>query len=162
MIHLLASVILSNPLAVNESTTIAYPFDTVAQISSGFSNSRKHPILKYNRPHRAIDMVKPCGTPVKSSIDGKVTVAGSYGTGYGKAVIVQNATQKTLIGHVSKVLVKVGQEVRKGDVIALVGTEGWSSGCHLHQEYFIKNNQSTWQAVDPLLYFDPSQVDTLK
>lgn len=159
MIDLIASIAInSNPLAVSSSTSIAYPFDSEAQISSPFSESRKHPIFGYNSPHRAVDLVKPCGTPIKASINGRVTVAGSYGVALGNAVVVQNETQKVLVGHVSKVLVKVGQDVRIGDIIALVGSEGYSTGCHVHLDYRIKIDLSQWKQVNPVIYFEPKDL----
>ena len=58
----------------------------------------------------------------------------------------------TLYAHCSKLLVSAGQSVKKGQVIALVGSTGWSTGPHLHFEVIIGGKR-----VDPLLYIDPSR-----
>jgi len=152
MLDLFASAIVAT-----KEPTIAYPFDSLAIVSSPYSESRLHPILGVRRPHRAIDLAKPCGTPVKSSISGKISVAGSYGEGYGLVVITKNDRQKTLIAHLSKIYVKKGQQVEKGEVLAEVGTSGFSTGCHLHLEYFLLNDQQ-WRAVDPQLHFDNKKL----
>lgn len=84
-----------------------------------------------------VDMANSCGTPIYAAADGKITVADESGWngGFGKYIkIVHGNGTETLYAHASKLLVDVGQVVGKGDKIALMGTTGRSTGCHLHFE----------------------------
>ncbi len=102
-------------------------------ISSYYGN-RLHPILDYYRWHSGIDYAADSGAPIKAMEDGTVILAGSNG-GYGNCVILDHGGGvSTLYGHASKILVKKGQEVLKGQTIALVGSTGLSNGPHLHFE----------------------------
>ncbi len=84
--------------------------------------------------HPGIDMSAPTGTPIHAAATGVVIKAGWYG-GYGNAVIISHGSGLTsLYGHNSSVKVKVGQKVKKGDVIAAMGSTGFSSGSHCHFE----------------------------
>lgn len=100
-------------------------------ITDGFG-MRFHPILHIMLMHEGIDIGTPVGTPVHVSGDGVVTYAGRRG-GYGNVVEVNNGFgYKTLYAHLSKFLVKVGEKVKRGQVIALSGDSGLSTGPHLH------------------------------
>jgi murein DD-endopeptidase MepM/ murein hydrolase activator NlpD len=83
------------------------------------------------------DWGAPKGTPILAAASGKVIVAkySGYSGGYGQYVVIEhdNGTQ-TLYAHASKVLVSVGDEVKQGETIALVGSTGRSTGNHLHFE----------------------------
>ena len=84
--------------------------------------------------HPGIDMSAPTGTDIHAAADGVVIKAGWYG-GYGNAVVLSHGSGLTsLYGHNSSVKVKVGQSVKKGDVIAAMGSTGFSSGSHCHFE----------------------------
>ena len=84
--------------------------------------------------HPGIDMSAPTGTPIHAAADGVVIRAGWYG-GYGNAVVIAHGDGITsLYGHNSSVTCKVGQKVKKGDVIAKMGSTGWSTGSHCHFE----------------------------
>lgn len=84
--------------------------------------------------HPGIDMSAPTGTPIHAAANGVVIKAGWYG-GYGNAVVISHGSGLTsLYGHNSSVKVSVGQKVKKGDVIALMGSTGFSSGSHCHFE----------------------------
>lgn len=84
--------------------------------------------------HPGIDMSAPTGTPIHAAAKGVVIKAGWYG-GYGNAVVISHGSGLTsLYGHNSSVKVKVGQSVKKGDVIAAMGSTGFSSGSHCHFE----------------------------
>jgi murein DD-endopeptidase MepM/ murein hydrolase activator NlpD len=103
------------------------------RISSYFSNSRYHPILKIRRPHHGIDYAAPTGTPVVSIGDGRVTRAGWNG-GFGKYVEIRhNNVYTTCYGHLSGYGkgVRKGARVRQGQVIGYVGSTGLSTGPHL-------------------------------
>jgi len=103
------------------------------RISSFFSKSRLHPILKIRRPHLGVDYAAATGTPVETVATGTVTFKGWKG-GYGNLVIVKhNKTYTTQYAHLSafaKGLAK-GQKVQQGDLIGFVGSTGLSSGPHL-------------------------------
>ncbi len=107
-------------------------------ISSGFTYSRKHPILKTYRAHRGIDYAAPMGTPVSAAGDGTIRYAGWKG-GYGKIVIIKHANgYETYYGHLSRIKkgMRRGKKVSQGQIIGYVGSTGLSTGPHLH--YSIK------------------------
>jgi murein DD-endopeptidase MepM/ murein hydrolase activator NlpD len=121
------------------------------KVVSGFGY-RFHPILKYRRLHSGIDLTARQGTPVYSTADGVVRVAGrnpqGYG-GYGVVVVVDHGFGfQTLYAHMSGVKVKVGQKVKRGEQVGMVGSTGMSSGAHLHYEV-IQNGKK----VDPVYFF---------
>ncbi len=100
-------------------------------ITDGFG-MRFHPILHIMLMHEGIDIGTPVGTPVHVTGDGVVTYAGRRG-GYGNVVEVDNGFgYETLYAHLSKFLVKEGEKVKRGQVIALSGDTGLSTGPHLH------------------------------
>ncbi|MCF8296213.1 MAG: M23 family metallopeptidase [Saprospiraceae bacterium] len=118
-----------------------------SRISSRFSNSRYHPVLKIRRPHHGVDYAAPTGTPVQALGDGKVTEAGRKG-GYGKYIkIKHNSVYTTGYAHLSgyAVGIKAGTYVNQGDVIGYVGSTGLSTGPHL--DFRVYKNGS---AIDPL------------
>jgi murein DD-endopeptidase MepM/ murein hydrolase activator NlpD len=99
---------------------------------------RHHPILGIDRLHAGCDMGAGTGTEIHAAADGIVVVAEVRG-GYGNAVVIDHGhSLATLYGHTSRMLVKPGQVVKRGDVIALVGSTGLSTGPHLHFETRIK------------------------
>jgi murein DD-endopeptidase MepM/ murein hydrolase activator NlpD len=102
-----------------------------SRISSGFTHSRFHPILKKMRPHFGIDYAAPVGTPVMASGDGVVTLAGWDG-GYGKTVRIRHPNgYQTLYGHLSRINVKRGQRVIQEQYVGSVGMTGLATGPHL-------------------------------
>ena len=87
--------------------------------------------------HFAVDIANHVGTPLYAADSGVVQTAG-WGRGYGNQVVINHGGGKsTRYGHQSKILVKVGQQVKKGQVIGLMGSTGWSTGPHLHFEVII-------------------------
>ncbi|MEW6417665.1 MAG: peptidoglycan DD-metalloendopeptidase family protein [Nitrospirota bacterium] len=111
------------------------------RISSGFSKSRFHPILKIYRPHHGLDYAAPAGTPVSTVGDGKVMFAGYKGQ-YGRLVIIKHPNgYKTYYGHLSKIKkgMKSGVKVEQGQVIGYVGATGLATGPHLHYEIRVNN-----------------------
>ena len=108
---------------------------------------RMHPILKKIRPHNGIDLTAPRGTEIYATADG-VVIQSNYTTGgYGKKILVDHGFgYKTLYGHCSKILVEKGQEVKRGEVIGLVGNTGLSTTSHLHYEVWVNN-----RPVNPII-----------
>ena len=106
------------------------------RISSGFSKSRLHPVLKIRRAHNGTDYVAPKGTPVSAIGNGQVQAAGHQG-GYGKLVVIRHPNgYKTFYGHLSGIAkgVRKGASVTQGQLIGTVGSTGISTGPHLHFE----------------------------
>ncbi len=104
-----------------------------AKITSKFG-WRKHPIFGILKYHEGIDLKQKYGAPVRAAADGKVIFAG-WAEGYGKLVILKHHKDyTTYYGHLSKIRVKVGQSVYKGQIIGNVGATGWTTGPHLHFE----------------------------
>lgn len=135
-----------------ESTPSIMP--TFGYISSSFSRSRMHPILDRARPHAGIDIAAPHGTPILAAAKGRVVFAGTRGN-YGRMVEIDHGYgYVTRYAHASRVLVRAGQRVQRGDKIAEVGSTGLSSGPHLHYEVFVNG-----RAVNPSNYvFDMETV----
>lgn len=113
-----------------------------SRISSGFSHSRMHPILKIRRPHHGVDYAAPTGTPVEAVGDGQV-IAATYQRGGGNYIkIKHNGIYTTAYLHLSRFArgIRVGVYVKQGDVIGYVGSTGLSTGPHLDFRFY-KNGQ---------------------
>jgi murein DD-endopeptidase MepM/ murein hydrolase activator NlpD len=105
---------------------------------------RKSPWGQAIEHHSGLDIAAQMGTPVKAPATATVVFAGSGGE-YGLCVILDHGNEvKSLYGHLSKIHVRQGQRVERGNVIALTGNTGRSSGPHLHYEVHVKG-----QAVNP-------------
>jgi len=116
------------------------------RITSGFGY-RRSPFTGRREFHPAIDIGAPYGTPIRATGDGVVQYAG-YKTGYGFTVIIRHGYGfKTVYGHNSKIKVRVGQKVKKGEVIALLGNSGRCTGPHLHYEVHVNG-----RFVNPVEY----------
>jgi murein DD-endopeptidase MepM/ murein hydrolase activator NlpD len=123
------------------------------RVSSRFSHSRLHPILKVRRPHLGIDYAAARGSPVWAVADGKVIFRGVSG-GLGKLVKVRHANgYVSYYGHLSRFPqgLKVGQWVQQKAVIGYVGSTGLSTGPHLHYQ-LMKYGRS----VDPAAVRTPA------
>lgn len=104
-----------------------------SRISSRFSKSRFHPVLKVRRPHHGTDYAAPRGTPIRAVADGKI-IRARYSGGAGNYVKIRhNGTYTTGYMHMSKFGegIRSGKYVRQGDVIGYVGSTGISTGPHL-------------------------------
>ena len=96
----------------------------------------------YHLGHLAIDIGDKIGDPIYAAESGKVEVAGWNNGGYGNYVIINHGNGlKTLYGHASKLLVKAGDSVSRGQTIALIGSTGRSTGPHLHFEVRLNNSK---------------------
>lgn len=118
-----------------------------SRISSRYSHSRLHPILKIRRPHLGVDYAAPIGTPVLAIGDGRVIKTG-YSKGNGNMIKIRhNSVYSTAYLHLNRYGkgVKTGAYVKQGDVIGYVGSTGLSTGPHLDFRFY-KNGY----AVDPL------------
>ena len=103
------------------------------RLTSGFGE-RFHPILGHMRFHKGVDLAAAAGTPIVAAADGRVIGAGWHG-GYGRQVeIAHQGGTETSYGHMSRIAARIGQVVRKGEVIGWVGSTGLSTGPHLHFE----------------------------
>lgn len=116
--------------------------------TSGFGK-RKAPTKGASTYHKGIDWATPTGTAVYASCGGKVSKAG-WGSGYGNVIYIDHEDgRQTRYGHLSKILVSVGDKVKQGDKIALSGNTGVSTGPHIHFEILIDGTQ-----VNPLKYLN--------
>src|SRR5437660_2335531 len=103
------------------------------RISSGYG-WRTHPIFHTREFHTGIDIAVPYGTPIQAALDGDVLFDG-WMRGYGRLVILDHGNGlSTTYSHLSAALVHAGQRVKRGDVIARIGSTGWSPGPHLFFE----------------------------
>lgn len=95
---------------------------------------RNHPLGGYSKMHNGIDIASPVGTPIKAPADGVVVYSGPK-SGYGNMVIVDHGYGiSTVFAHASTLSVKTGVQVKRGDLLAKVGSTGASTGPHLHYE----------------------------
>lgn len=129
------------------------PFKYSQRISSHFSNSRFHPILKRNMPHHGVDYAAPPGTPVLSVGDGEVTEARYRGANGNIVKVRHNGTYRTAYLHLQGFAngIYPGARVEQGQVIGYVGSTGRSTGPHL--DYRVYKNGS---AMNPLTLDLPS------
>jgi murein DD-endopeptidase MepM/ murein hydrolase activator NlpD len=105
------------------------------RISSSFG-MRFHPILGYSRMHAGMDIAAAWGSPIYAVTDGQIMVAGWHG-GHGKYVRIQHAGGlATGYAHMSRIATRVGERVRRGQLIGYVGSTGLSTGPHLHYELY--------------------------
>lgn len=113
--------------------------------SSGFGH-RINPVTgAAGEFHNGLDFAQPCGTPVTAAKAGTVIEASSSAYGYGNRIVLDHgAGVKTTYNHLQSKDVRKGQQVAQGQKIALLGTTGNSTGCHLHFEVVAKG-----KAVDP-------------
>jgi murein DD-endopeptidase MepM/ murein hydrolase activator NlpD len=147
----------ADSLAVHSARLAATPsiMPTQGWLSSAFSAMRSHPILHVARPHEGIDVTAPSGTPIEAPAAGTVSDAG-WESGYGNSVTIDHGFGiVTKFAHASKILVRQGQRVSRGQRIALVGSTGLATAPHLHYEVHLNA-----RPVDPLKYVLPEHVVT--
>lgn len=128
-----------------------------ARLTSSFTPRRRHPVLRVVRPHWGVDLAAPAGTPVNSSGDGVVLAAVRNPT-YGLVVDVSHldGAYITRYAHLSSIVVRTGQRVRRGEMVGRVGSTGLSAGDHLHYEVFVSGRR-----YDPALLFDANEAAAL-
>ncbi|HYO45490.1 MAG TPA: M23 family metallopeptidase [Gemmatimonadota bacterium] len=122
-------------------------------LSSTFSLHRRHPIFHDLRPHYGIDISARRGSPIVATAAGTVVEAG-WKNGHGNYVEVDHGHGiRSTYSHASRVLVKAGQRVNRGDTVALVGSTGFSVAPHVHYEV-----HENGDPIDPLRYIFPDAI----
>ncbi|HNT79821.1 MAG TPA: M23 family metallopeptidase [Bacteroidia bacterium] len=136
--QMLASIPAIQPVANKDLTRVA----------SGFGY-RIHPIYKTRMMHTGIDFTAPSGTEIYATGNGVVKKIEYAGRGYGNSVIISHGYgYETLYGHMSKITVKQGKRINRGDVIGYVGNTGTSTAPHLHYEVIKGGNK-----INPINFF---------
>ena len=108
--------------------------EELTRMASGFG-WRSDPFTKARKMHWGMDFTAPRGTPVYASGDGKISRADNRASGYGKHIRLEHGYgYMTIYAHLSRYNVKVGQQVKRGDLIGFVGSTGRSEAPHLHYE----------------------------
>ncbi len=119
----------------------------LSRVASGFG-MRIHPIYGIPKMHNGLDFTAPQGTPIYATGDGRISMAGP-GTGTGNHVIINHGYKyETVYMHMVRIKVRVGQQVKRGEVIGWVGSTGASTGPHCHYEVHINGSP-----VDPVYFF---------
>jgi len=141
----------SNNLPVSKSKNVPdlVPLKGNYSISSGYG-MRIHPMFKEKKMmHEAIDFQAEEGTPIVATADGVIVKEEFLEKGQGKVIVIKHSDEfQTFYSHLSEFKVKLGDKVKKGEVIGLVGSSGLSTGPHLHYEV-IKNGKR----VNPADYY---------
>ncbi|MBC8111594.1 MAG: M23 family metallopeptidase [Verrucomicrobia bacterium] len=120
----------------------------VARLVSGFG-IRLHPFYKIPQMHTGLDFAAPRGTPIYATGDGVIRRTDLNYGGYGITVEVEHGYgYATLYAHMQKFAVRIGQKVKRGELIGYIGSTGMSTAPHLHYEV-IKNGEK----VNPIYYF---------
>lgn len=129
-------------------------------LTSPFGN-RMNPFTRVSDFHKGLDLSAPRGTAIYATADGVVTFAGRYPLRqsvnwwrFGNVVVVNHADRFiTIYGHCDTTAVRAGQKVKQGDVIATVGSTGWSTNSHLHYEVRTDlEAPGTYVPIDPRIY----------
>ncbi len=125
-----------------------FNFSWLGNVSSGYG-WRVHPISGEKSLHRGIDLAVAQGTPIRAAQDGRVVSAGDAGS-YGLCVVIEDGNgYQSRYAHCSSLNVSAGQEVKRGDVIAAVGSTGNSTGPHLHLEVMLNG-----EYLNPYFFVD--------
>lgn len=132
----------------------------LTRIASGFGY-RIDPVYKVTKFHAGLDFTAPQGTPVYATADGVVKEANYNAGGFGNHVVINHGYgYETLYGHMVRIKTRLGQTVKRGEVIGYVGSTGKSTGPHCHYEV-----HKSGQPVDPVYFFyndlTPEQYDRL-
>ena len=132
--------------AVKPKSTGRMGWPAKGRIVSGFGY-RRHPLWGGTHFHTGVDIAAPYGVPVRAADSGNVIFAGWW-DGYGKAVVINHGKGITTVyGHMSRLYVRSGQAIGKGQIVGLIGSTGYSTGPHLHFEVRLKGkpvNPMSW------------------
>lgn len=128
-----AAILFFTTLTLSQSTPSMCPIKNFKGKTSEFGK-RTHPILKTEQDHNGIDFIVPTGTRILATADGHIMQAETI-ENWGVVVRIQHQDHfETFYAHLSKSVVKVGQTVKRGELIAYSGNSGVSTGPHLHYE----------------------------
>jgi murein DD-endopeptidase MepM/ murein hydrolase activator NlpD len=120
----------------------------LSHIASGFG-MRIDPIYKIPKMHEGLDFAAPTGTPIHATGNGTITTVEYGNRGYGNSVLITHMVgYQTHYAHMSRIIVREGQQVKRGDIIGYVGSTGKSTAPHCHYEV-IKNGVK----IDPVNFF---------
>lgn len=120
-----------------------------SRVTSEFGN-RIDPFTGKRKGHTGMDLAVPTGTPIRAALGGTVIVSKYNAGGYGYYVMIDHGNGlATLYGHCSKLLARTGQTVQAGDIIALSGSTGRSTGPHLHFEVRVNGERANPRAYLP-------------
>ncbi|MGF1910034.1 peptidoglycan DD-metalloendopeptidase family protein [Vibrio kasasachensis] len=108
------------------------------RLSSNFNAHRKHPVTGRVSPHNGTDWATPTGTPIVSTGDGVVIMTRKHPYAGNYVVVQHGSTYKTRYLHLSKILVRKGQKVNRGQRIGLSGKSGRVTGPHIHYELIVR------------------------
>jgi murein DD-endopeptidase MepM/ murein hydrolase activator NlpD len=126
---------------------------TKGWLTSAFARERVHPVLHLARPHEGIDVTAKAGTEIESPAAGVITQV-SWVEGYGNMLTIDHGYGLvTRYAHCSKILVVRGQRVKRGQVVAQVGSTGLSTGPHLHYEVWVNG-----RPANPMKYVLPDAI----
>lgn len=138
-----ATVAVAKPHGLANKPTI---WPTNGEVTSGFG-WRQSPWGDGTEMHAGLDIANSLDTPIVATADGEVVQSG-WGEGYGNVVKIDHGNGiATMYGHNARLAVGVGQKVKKGQVIAYLGSTGRSTGPHVHYEIRVNENP-----VDPISY----------
>ena len=145
--EIIAETVMSEPVPEIIERGTQTPPTYIKPLSGGrFTSGFK---WRWGRQHKGVDWACPVGTSIMASCGGTVVQAGWFG-GYGNCITLRHPDgRQTRYGHLSKILVSVGQSVKQGQKIGLSGNTGRSTGPHVHFEIIINGSQ-----VDPLKYLN--------
>lgn len=159
-VDLLASFEAANAEMVRHTPSIL-PLPASQFVLTSPFGSRISPFTRAADFHKGLDLAAPTGTPVFAAGDGVVTFAGRYPISqsvawwrFGNVVVVNHAGRFiTIYAHCDTTQVKAGDTVKQGDVVATVGSTGWSTNSHLHYEVRTDiENPGTFEPIDPRIY----------
>lgn len=139
---------------MTEAIPAIWPLDRNRIRNIGAFGNRVHPIFKTVKRHTGVDFSGEMNTPIYATADG-VVIKSTVESGYGKSVVIDHGYgYQTRYAHLNKSLVKVGQQVKRGEKIALMGNTGRSTGTHLHYEVIYRGVH-----VNPLSYVSRDMSD---
>jgi len=132
----------------------------LTRVASGYGY-RIHPIYKTKKLHTGMDFTAPKGTDIYATGNGKIKKVIRSRRGYGNHVIIDHGYgYQTLYAHMKKIVVRRGQNIKRGDIVGYVGNSGASVGPHLHYEV-IKNGQK----INPVNFYyndlSPDEYDKM-
>ena len=112
--------------------TIQWPIDGQYPLTFLFGEAPAWYVNQFGYPHNGVDIGCPIGTPVRACDDGTVSVACSVADSAGEGIFLAHAWGQSEYWHLSQLIAKIGQVVKKGDIIGLSGDTGFATGPHLH------------------------------